>query len=209
MLTQAGITDPTTQLQINIILNCWSFAVACAGSLLTDVIGRRIQALTGISGMIVMLYLFGGLAKVYGTGSDNNSGIYGTIAVLFLFQGFYAFSITPLTSLYATEVLHFKIRNAGRAVFTFLDNGFGLMASFAMSYAMADLGWKFYFINASWDIVFLLIVYFFWVETARVPLEEISMKFGDLHYEDFEGQDPGNPVEQIETELTGKAVEKS
>lgn len=49
-----------------------------------------------------------------------------------------------------------------------------------MSYAMADLGWKFYMINASWNIVFLVIIYFTWIETRRLTLEEIAIKFGDL-----------------------------
>ncbi|KAK7890709.1 hypothetical protein LTR67_007918 [Exophiala xenobiotica] len=166
----------------------------------------RVQALTCITGMIVMLYIFGGLAKVYGTGSENKSGIYGTIAALFLFQGFYAFSITPLTCLYPPEVMSFKIRNCGRAVFAFFDNGFGLLAAFTMSFAMADLGWKFYFINASWNIGFLAIVYFLWVETARVPLEEIALKFGDLHYEDIAVPSMSEmPVEDIAAEHPKKA----
>ena len=51
------------------------------------------------------------------------------------------------------------------------------MSSFALSYAMADLGWKFYLINASYNIVFLVIIYLTWVETKGVPLEEIALKF--------------------------------
>ena len=45
---------------------------------------------------------------------------------------------------------------------------------------MTDLGWKFYFINASWDVLFLIIIYFTWIETRRLTLEEIAVKFGDL-----------------------------
>lgn len=63
MLDQAGITDTNTQLQVNVILSCWSFAVAVAASLLADVIGRRVLAMSGISGMIVTLFIFGGLTK--------------------------------------------------------------------------------------------------------------------------------------------------
>lgn len=118
--------------------------------------------------------------SVYGE-STNKSGIYGTIAVIFLFQGFYAFSITPLTTVYPTEVSNYTIRTTGIAIFRMLDSGFGLLSSFALSFAMADLGWKFYFINASWVIVFLLIIYFTWVETRGLTLEEIGLKFeGDV-----------------------------
>ncbi|KAH8646313.1 general substrate transporter [Xylariales sp. PMI_506] len=203
MLDQAGITDSTTQLQINIILNCWCFVVAIVGSYTLDILGRRLQTLICFGGMIITLFLFGGLSKAYGT-STNTSGIYGTIAVVFLFQGFYSFSITPLTSLYPPEILNYKTRTAGVAVFRFLDDGFGMMASFCMSFAMDNLGYKFYFINAAWDIVFALIVYFYWPETARVPLEEVALHFGDIHDEDIFGEVEG--VEQVPMEAGEKGT---
>ncbi|KIV83010.1 hypothetical protein PV11_05071 [Exophiala sideris] len=176
ILTQAGITDTNTKTQINVILSCWSFVVACFGSYMLDFIGRRKQALGSVAGMIVCLYIVGGMIKKFGE-SSNKSGIYGTIAFIFLFQGFYAFSITPLTSLYPTEISQYKLRTTGIAIFRLLDSGFGLMSSFALSYAMADLGWKFYLINASYNIVFFVIIYLTWVETKGIPLEEIALKF--------------------------------
>ena len=42
---------------------------------------------------------------------------------------------------------------------------------------MADLGWKFYLINGSYNIIFFAIIYFTWVETKGIPLEEIALKF--------------------------------
>ena len=201
ILTQAGITSVHTQTQINVIISCWSLAVAVAGSFMLDIIGRRVQTIIGISGMVVTLYVLGGLIKsesdrprlsrtgadtsllAYG-GSTNTSGIYGTIAVIFLFQGFYAFSITPMTSLYPTEICSYRIRTAGTAVFRFFDSGFGLLCSFCMSFAMSDLGWKFYLINASWAVLFLVFVVVFFVETKGLNLEEIGAKFGDVVFVD-------------------------
>lgn len=142
MLTQAGITDSKKQLQVNVILSCWSLVVAVIGSLLMDVVGRRTMTLTAIGGMIVTLYIFGGLTKgipisymiqsrninlhsvVYAS-SDNKSAVYGTVAVVFLFQGFYACGITPMTSLYPAEFLSYKLRNAGISIFRTLDASFG------------------------------------------------------------------------------------
>lgn len=63
ILTQAGITDTNTKTQINVILSCWSFVVACCGSYMLDFLGRRKQALGSVVGMIVSLYLVGGLIK--------------------------------------------------------------------------------------------------------------------------------------------------
>ncbi|KAJ5359443.1 uncharacterized protein N7496_011856 [Penicillium cataractarum] len=176
ILSQAGITDTTTQTQVQVIINCWSFAVAILGSFMLDILGRRGQIFIGVGGMVTTLLLIGGLIKRYGS-TTNTSGIYGTIAAIFLFQGFYAFSVTPMTSLYPTEVSPFKLRTTGIAIFRMLDSGFGLLASFAMSYAMADLSWKFYFINAAWDFVFLIIAYFTFVETKGLELEEINSRF--------------------------------
>ncbi|OAK99101.1 general substrate transporter [Phaeosphaeriaceae sp. SRC1lsM3a] len=176
ILSQAGITDTHTQTQVQVIINCWSFAIAILGSFMLDILGRRLQTFIGVGGMVATLLMIGGLIKRYGE-STNTSGIYGTIAVIFLFQGFYAFSITPMTSLYPTEVSPFKLRATGIAIFRMLDSGFGLLASFAFAYAMQDLSWKFYFINAAWDFVFLIIAYFTFVETKGLKLEEINAKF--------------------------------
>ncbi|KAL2828332.1 general substrate transporter [Aspergillus pseudoustus] len=204
MLTLAGITDTTIQLQVNIILSCWAFAVAVVGSFLLDVVGRRPQALTAMVGIICSLYLLGGLTKAYG-GSDNKSGIYGTIAALFIFQGFYSIAFTPMTSVYPTEILPYRIRNTGIAIFRFLDCGFGMMASFTMSFAMTNLGWKFYMANASYNILFLAAIYFFWVETARLPLEEVNKQFGDPIGADIvDGIDAGVDCDAVGTTATYK-----
>lgn len=53
---------------------------------------------------------------VYGTASTNTSGIYGTVASIFLFQGAYAVGITPITVLYPSEILNFSIRANGMAL---------------------------------------------------------------------------------------------
>ncbi|THW77383.1 MFS general substrate transporter [Aureobasidium pullulans] len=148
ILDQAGIQETYKQTQINIILSCWSFAIAILGSFMLDIMGRRLQTLVGLSGMIITLYIIGGLIK------------------------------RKLT-LYPTEICQYKLRTAGTAIFRLLDSGCGLMASFAMSFTMSDLGWKFYLINASWDIMFLVFVFFLFLETKGLNLEEIAVRFGD------------------------------
>jgi MFS family permease len=143
ILSQAGITDTVTQTQVQVIINCWSFAIAIFGSFMLDILGRRKQMFIGAGGMVATLLMIGGLIKRernpnlilscprltdpplgYGN-STHTSGIYGTIAVIFLFQGFYAFSVSPMTSLYPTEVSPFKLRTTGIAIFRMLDSGFG------------------------------------------------------------------------------------
>ena len=46
-----------------------------------------------------------------------------------------------------------------------------------MGYAMQNLGWKFYIINASYNIIFFITVFLLWPETKGLTLEEITLKF--------------------------------
>lgn len=89
MLSQAGITDATTQLEINIILTAWSLVLAVAASAFADKIGRKLLCCLSLTGGIIAFYLVGGLTAVYGN-SPNKAGIYGTIACIFLYNGTYS-----------------------------------------------------------------------------------------------------------------------
>lgn len=61
--------------------------------------------------------------------ADNPDGaskalVYGDVAVMFLFQGFYSIGWTPLLTLYPPEVLNFSIRANGVAGTSFALNAF-------------------------------------------------------------------------------------
>ena len=87
---------------------------------------------------------------------------------------------------------------------------FSLLASFTMAYAMADLGWKFYFINAAWDFVFLIITYFAFVETKGLMLEEIDAKFeGSEFLEGVMAEDSQSQDDEATSQKVAGVVEKS
>lgn len=109
MLDQAGITDPTTQLEINVILTAWTLVVSVISSWYADAVGRKMLCSLSLIGQIITFYLFAGLTKLYGE-SDNRSGIYATIAMIFLYNGAYGYGVTPLSALYPPEILSYRIR---------------------------------------------------------------------------------------------------
>ncbi len=109
MLEQAGIKDATTQLEINIILTSWTLVVSLLGAWFADSVGRKTLCAISLAGQIVTFYILAGLTAVYGNSTDK-SGIYGTIALIFLYNAAYAWGITPLTVLYPPEVLSYEIR---------------------------------------------------------------------------------------------------
>lgn len=68
--------------------------------------------------------MIGGLSKVYADDPEGASSsiVYGDVAVMFLFQGFYSVAWTPLLYLYPAEVLNYSIRANGLAFSSFMLN---------------------------------------------------------------------------------------
>lgn len=141
MLEQAGITNPTTQLEINIILTAWSLVVALISSYFSDRIERKLLCNLSLIGQIISFYLVGGLTARYGN-STNSSAIYATIACIFLYNGAYNFGITPLTVLYPPEVLSYRIRGTGMGLYTMMTKLFGLFVTMVFPFALNAIGWK-------------------------------------------------------------------
>lgn len=63
MLTQAGISDTTTQLEINIYLSLWCLFTAILGTSLADRIGRKNLGAGTLTVSMIFLYLVGILTK--------------------------------------------------------------------------------------------------------------------------------------------------
>lgn len=80
---------------------------------------------------------------------------------------------------YVAEIFPTEIRPIGM--------GFSLFGQFSSTIillqtapiGMVNIGWKYYFVIIIWCIFFIPIVYFFFPETAKLSLEEISARFGD------------------------------
>ncbi|EXJ85339.1 hypothetical protein A1O1_05703 [Capronia coronata CBS 617.96] len=183
MLSQAGITNTTTQLQINIYLSLWCLFTATLGTCFADKIGRKKLGAGSMGASLVFLYLVGVFTKLYGTG-DDWSGTLATVACIFLYQGVYSFGWTTLLVMYPPEVLNFSLRGNGMSIYTFFSNGAACVVTFAFPFALEAIGWKTYMINASWDVLEVLFILFFWVETSNKTLEEIDVLIdGDVHFD--------------------------
>ncbi|KAF8195592.1 MFS sugar transporter-like protein [Pholiota molesta] len=159
MLDNAGITNSTTQLEINIILNAWCLVCSIFGTYLADRMGRKSLGILSQTLLTIFLFLVGALTKIYGN-STFNPGIYATVAMLFLFQGSYSIGWTPLLYLYPPEVMNYSIRANGMGVFQFALNATAL--------------WATYMINGAWDVVIIGLMAWYWVETKGTSLEEVD-----------------------------------
>ncbi|EHK21876.1 uncharacterized protein TRIVIDRAFT_151596 [Trichoderma virens Gv29-8] len=176
ILQNAGIQSPNTQLQINVILTSWSLVIAVISAWYTDLLGRRQLCSASLSLQTAFIFIFGALTKLYGE-STNTSGIYATIAVIFLYNAAYNWGITPLTVLYPPEILSFEIRGVGMGIYTFATKCCGLLVTMAVPFGLQAIGWKFYMINGCFDVLMLVFVILVWVETRGLSLEEVDRLF--------------------------------
>lgn len=183
MLSSAGISNPTTQLQINVILTSFTLVVALVASWFADRVGRKMLCAGSLLSGAIALYILAGLTAKYGE-SGNKSGIYGTIAMIFVYNATYAWGITPLTVLYPPEVLSFDIRAVGMAMYTLITKLCGLFVAMVIPFGMEAISWKVYIINASVDLLFVAFVVFVWVETRGLTLEEVDKVFDGLKHSD-------------------------
>lgn len=181
MLSQAGITSSKTQMVINLILSAWQFVIALTGSFLAERLGRRFLCLSSLGSCTVMFYIVGALTSAYGH-TSYMPGVEGTVAAVFLFLGAYSFGLTPLTQMYPPEVLSYNIRATGMAMVTIANKACGIFVTMVFPYLFKSIGWKTYMVNASWNVLFVIWVYFCWVETKGRTLEEIDELFdGEKH----------------------------
>ncbi|KAH8200927.1 hypothetical protein TruAng_004936 [Truncatella angustata] len=171
-----------TTAGINVVLNVWCLACCLLGTHLVSRLGRKPTALISQTLLVICLFIIGGLSKLYADNPDGASSslIYGDVAMMFLFQGFYSIAWTPLLFIYPPEVMNYSIRANGLALSQFLLNAFALLLVFVMPVGLNNIGWKMYMINASWDIIIIVLIALYWVETKSKTLEQID--------EIFEGQ---------------------
>lgn len=166
------------------VLNVWCLGCCLLGTHLCAKWGRKPTALVSQALLIACLFIIGGLTKMYNDNPNtaSQSLVYGDVAVMFLFQGFYSIAWTPLLYLYPPEVMNYSIRANGLAISSFTLNAFALLFVFIMPIGIANIGWKIYMVNASWDIVIFGLIAYYWVETKGKTLEEIDAIFeGEKH----------------------------
>ncbi|KAI0148544.1 putative hexose carrier protein [Xylariaceae sp. FL1272] len=210
-LTTAGITDSTEQLEANVVLNVWCLLTSLIGTHLISSWGRKPTALTSQTLLIISLFIIGGLTKKYSDNPDEapQSLIYGDVAVMFLFQGFYSIAWTPLLYLYPPEVMNYAIRANGLAFSNLILNLLALVFVYIMPIGLNNIGWKLYIINGSWDVIILILIAVYWVETKGKTLEEIDAVFeGRKHSSVPDVEDIRQGNENLDSDLIKEELDK-
>ncbi|KAF9885374.1 hypothetical protein FE257_012992 [Aspergillus nanangensis] len=176
VLTGAGISDPETQLEINGILMIVNLISAVGSSFLMDKLGRRPLFIYSTTGMLISFSVWTiCAARFVQTGAKPAANA--EVAFIFIFYICYNLAWSGPMVGYAVEILPYRIRAKGvTLLFLAID-----LALFFNSYvnpiALGSMGWKYYIVYDVWLAIELVVVFVFYVETRKTPLEEIRKYF--------------------------------
>ncbi|KAH7916625.1 hypothetical protein BJ138DRAFT_1097052 [Hygrophoropsis aurantiaca] len=179
-----GITDPTTQLLFNAILNIWGFICAITGGMLCDKVGRRPLFLTSIGGMIVF-WTLQTICFAIDSEQGNLAAGHAFIAMIFLFSTFYSMAFSPLIVSYTVEILPYPLRAKGFVFFNFVvslsvifnQSIIDAPSRYVNPIALAALGWKYYLVYLFWLCFEAVYLWLYVVETRHRTLEETAAMF--------------------------------
>ncbi|KAF8887524.1 general substrate transporter [Infundibulicybe gibba] len=171
-----GITDPTTQLLINGILQIWNLFWALLAAFLVDRIGRRILFMTSVLGTLLFFTLQTICSALFAQrGSDQAA--HAVIAFIFLFYAAYDIAFSPLIVSYTVEILPYQLRAKGLTIFNFTISLTLIFNQYVNPIALGRLGWKYYIVYVCWLAFEAVFLWFYVVETKGRTLEETAAMF--------------------------------
>ncbi|CAG7560654.1 unnamed protein product, partial [Fusarium equiseti] len=176
VLRSVGITSP---LQITLLtsgLAIWNLILAFSAALNVERFGRRPLFLVSLVGMLIAYCLVMGFSAGFASTGKSGLGI-AVIPSLFLYYGFYDIAWSPLPVPYTAEILPFKLRTKGLAIFTSVGTMANAFNQFVNPIALEAIAWKYYAVYIAILLFYLVFAYFMYPETKHHSIEEVSMIF--------------------------------
>ncbi|EHY61244.1 hypothetical protein HRR83_008945 [Exophiala dermatitidis] len=113
--------------------------------------------------------------------SNNTDYVLGKLALwsMFMWLVGYGWVMNSFGYTYTPEILPMEIRATGMALGYASKTITTLWVVQVTPIAISNISWRFFIIFVTCDAIFLVVFYFFFPETANVPLEEVAALFGD------------------------------
>lgn len=181
----AGITEQNQKLALTTGKSILDLTVAVSAALTVDYFGRRPLFLTAITGIVGAFACWTITGAIY-ENSENEAGEaqnaaagYAQLVFIWIFGIFYSIGFSGLLVAYALEVLPFHLRAKGMMILNITIQSFLALGNQTNKLAWENLPnhWNFMLFYTLWDLVLLVFVYFFYVETKGPTLEEIARIF--------------------------------
>ncbi|KAJ6479564.1 general substrate transporter [Mycena sanguinolenta] len=176
VLSDIGITNPTTQLLLNGILSIWSLLCALTASSTVEHFGRRVLFITSAC-LMTLCFTMQTVCFARFTISGDPNAAHGVIAFIFLYSAAYNLAFSPLIVTYALEILPYNIRAKGFNIFNITISIALIFNQYVNPIALAALNWKYYVVYCVWLVCECVFLYFYLVETKNHTLEETAAIF--------------------------------
>ncbi|KAJ8120551.1 hypothetical protein O1611_g10341 [Lasiodiplodia mahajangana] len=199
VLDLAGITSESQQFAINIGQSVASFVAALIGICFIDRLGRVRMLVAGTAACGVILAIMAGLtAGATGVAAGRNA----IVAMVFLFQISYSSTWTPLSFSYCAEILNFTIRAKGMSFYNIIDAAAGFFNQYVIPIGLDGIGWRFYIVGVVWNILVATLIYFTFIETKGLTLEQVELRFSGVPRDEIvpviEAYDEEKPISDSE-----------
>ncbi|CAK7220632.1 hypothetical protein SBRCBS47491_004254 [Sporothrix bragantina] len=176
-LENAGIVSQNRRLLLNAINSPLCFVAAIAGSFLIDKAGRRPMLLSTLIAITCCFAIITPTSKLAAENPDNSAAGNATIAFIYIFGIIFSFAWTPLSPMYVVECLGTNARAKGKSVAQFVTAASSAIIQYSSGPAFQHIHYYFYCVFIAWNTIEVIVIYFFWPETAGRTLEELSEVF--------------------------------
>lgn len=170
-LTDLGVGNP---FQLTIAASCCTLAGTLVAPLLIDRVGRRTIAIVGMSVLLIIDFIAGGLAFH----TERQGFALGIAALSFIFNAFWAASFYSLSVTLPTEIPTARLRNMTTSYSLAAAYTTAVITTFAVpqlvSADAANLGAKTYLVFGGCVVCILIFYYLFLPETAGRTFAEID-----------------------------------
>ncbi|CAO2656677.1 Nn.00g054800.m01.CDS01 [Neocucurbitaria sp. VM-36] len=162
--------------RLALILSAVDFLSLCFWGLMIsfviDRVGRKNLMLYGALGQS---FCFAMAAIGLGIGTMTMNGV--AVAFIFMYHVCFGLSFLSIPFMYPSEINSQRMRNTGNAV-AMMTNWVGVYIIVSITPpAITNIGWRFYIIFAVLNFAWVPFIWYFYVETAGLSLEEVDLMF--------------------------------
>lgn len=178
ILDQIGLTSSRDKTLINACLNIFNWACAFIGAFIIPKIGRRTIFLFSAGGINIAFILWTAMTARYTATGDVSYGI--AVLVMIVINNFFvSICWIALVIAYPIEMVTTKQRGVYFAITMFAINITAFVTSYVNPVGISNVGWRYYISFCVWNAILFIIIYFTFVETKGLTLEEIATLFDD------------------------------
>ncbi|KAF5004378.1 hypothetical protein FDECE_9125 [Fusarium decemcellulare] len=176
ILDQVGMTTSKEKTLINGIMTICNWLTSFIAAFIIPRVPRRKLFLFSTINMTVAFIIWTALTARYHAEEKSSYGI-AVVVMIFVYNFFQAMCWIPMVVTYPLETVTTKQRGIFFAWTLLVINASSFVASYINPIALDAISWRYYIVQCVFNGLLIVIIYFTYVETQGMTLEEIAVLF--------------------------------